>query len=558
MDLSIPGSDLTSPLSAAVTSVFSDNVQDLLGAGTLQVKPSSIITVNSIADVADKNVGVTTLRAAINQANADTGEDLIVFDRSLFTTAQTITLNLGELDITHNLDIIAPRDSLTGGDLVTVSGNKASRVFEIEPQATVKLSGLIVADGQVPFDNAQVALNNSQVAIDNGGGIKNSGTLTLDSSIVRNNSIPNPTQNNPVSGGGIYNTGTLEVNNSTFSGNSAALGGGISNQGTLTVSNSTLSSNSASQRFGAAGGGIYNTGTAKVLNSTFTDNSTSANGGTGGGGIFNSGNLTVSTSTLNNNHVGANVGGDGGGILNNSTGTLEISNSTLSGNSAVENGGGIANGGNSIIKNSTFSGNSAAIGGGISNVGTMTVSNSTLSGNSANLNNPFSDRSKIGGGIYNDGTLTLLFSTLTLNSAANGSGVYNDPGLVAGSFVMPSGTVNVRNTIIAGNINSTDGVNPDVSGTFASFGYNLIGNGTGSTGFSATGDIVGTSTKPIDPRLRPLAFNGGPTQTIALRQNSPAINAGDPTVLRTDPKTDQRGKRRVRGGRADIGAVEFA
>ena len=71
MDLSIPGSDLTSPLSTAFTSVFSDNVQDLIGAGTLQVKPSSIITVNSIADVADKSVGVTTLREAINQANAD-------------------------------------------------------------------------------------------------------------------------------------------------------------------------------------------------------------------------------------------------------------------------------------------------------------------------------------------------------------------------------------------------------------------------------------------------------------------------------------------------------
>ena len=311
MDLSIPGSDLTWTLSTAVTSVFSDNVQDLLGAGTLQVKPSSIITVNSIADVADKNVGVTTLREAINQANADTGEDLIVFDRSLFTTAQTITLNLGELDITHNLDIIAPRDSLTGGDLVTVSGNKASRVFEIEPRAKVTLSGLIVADGQLPFD--ALTLNNSQVA-DNGSGIKNSGTLTLDSSIVRNNSISNLFFN-PDTGGGIYNTGTLEVNNSTLSGNSAANGGGIYNQGTLTVSNSTLSSNSASLRSGSAGGGIYNTGTAKVLNSTLNDNSASANGGAGGGGIENTGHLTVSTSTLNNNSVSA-LSSDGGGISN--------------------------------------------------------------------------------------------------------------------------------------------------------------------------------------------------------------------------------------------------
>ena len=267
-------------------------MQDLLGTGTINVNPSAIITVNSIADgVDDFNSGVTTLRDAINQANADDGEDLIVFDRSNFSSAQTITLSLGELDITHNLDIIAPRDSLTGGDLVTVSGNKASRVFEIETGATVTLSGLIVADGLVSVDNILLA-NNPQLAV-NGGGIQNSGTLTLDSSIVRNNSLPNPVRNNPVSGGGIYNTGTLEVNNSTISGNSAALGGGIYNQGTLTVSNSTLSSNLAERRVTAAGGGIYNTGTAKVLNSTIIDNSLSSNGGADGGGIFNAGNLTV-------------------------------------------------------------------------------------------------------------------------------------------------------------------------------------------------------------------------------------------------------------------------
>jgi len=74
---------------------------------------------------------------------------LIVFDRSVFSNAQTITLGGTELDITHNLDIIAPRDSLTGADLVTVSGNKASRVFEVESGATVSEDGLIVGDGLV-------------------------------------------------------------------------------------------------------------------------------------------------------------------------------------------------------------------------------------------------------------------------------------------------------------------------------------------------------------------------------------------------------------------------
>ena len=53
-----------------------------------------------------------------------------------------------------------------------------------------------------------------------------------------------------VVGGGIFNTGTLTINNSTISGNTAAAlmptGGGIYNGGTLTINNSTISGNSAS------------------------------------------------------------------------------------------------------------------------------------------------------------------------------------------------------------------------------------------------------------------------------------------------------------------------
>ncbi len=443
MDLSSPTSTTNSPL----TPVFGDNVQDLLGTGALNVNPSAIITVNSIADtVDDPSSGVITLRDAINQANADNGQDLIVFDRSVFSNAQTITLSGTELDITHNLDIIAPRDPLTGGDLVTVSGNNASRVFEIETGATVTVSGLIVADGNVAGANS-------------GGGIKNSGTLTLDNSTISGNSC---TKDNVqfVSGygGGIFNTGTMNVRNSTISGNSIS---------------------------GDYGGGIYNGGTMNVRNSTISGNS-------------------VSDSNL-----------------------LFIPAGTK-----IENGGG-----------------------GIYNSGTMTVSTSTISGNSV------SGQSIYGGGIFNRGKLTLAFSTFTLNQAKNGGGVYNSPGytnLVLGGTI-PPGSTNVRNTIIASNLNSDGGVNPDVFGTFISNGYNLIGDGTRSTGFGVTGDIVGTSDNPIDPLLAPLAFNGGSTQTVALQTGSPAIGAGDPTVLDTDPTTDQRGfPRRAVDGTTDIGAFEFS
>lgn len=73
---------------------------------------------------------------------------------------------------------------------------------------------------------------------------------------------------------------------------------------------------------------------------------------------------------------------------------------------------------------------------------------------------------------------------------------------------------------------------------FLSDRYNLIGNNTGSSEFGATGDIIGTSTNPINPRLDPLSFNGGSTVTIALLPDSPALNAGDTNLLPGDSTTD--------------------
>jgi CSLREA domain-containing protein len=125
--------------------------------------------------------------------------------------------------------------------------------------------------------------------------------------------------------------------------------------------------------------------------------------------VNSGGDLTLQNLTVSN---GSAVGDIGGGIAN--FGTVNITNSTLSGNSTDSLGGGIFNSGTVNITNSTFSGNSAADGGGIYNNGTVTITNSTLSGNSAT---EFG-----GGGILNYGTVNITNSTLSGNSAAGGVG----------------------------------------------------------------------------------------------------------------------------------------
>ncbi len=337
-----------------------------------------------------RDSGAGSLRAEISAAH---NNDTIVFAPSL--DGQTITLTSGELLINKNLTIAGP-----GAGELTVSGNHASRVFEVATRTNVALTGLTISNGLVVGGD--------------GGGILNSGTLTLGGSFLSGNAANYlKKRNNLVNGdgGGIYNSGTLTVSGSTLSGNSAGDGGGTFNSGTgtVSVSGSTLSGNSAV----GGGAGIWNDGTLTVSDSTLSGNSAGT-----GAGIQNDGTLTVSGSTLSNNVARSS----GGGIGNFGTGTVSVSGSTLTGNSASNNGGGIFNQGTLTVGGSTLTGNSAGIGGGgIWNgfYAAATVSGSTVSGNSAAQ----------GGGIWNwRNVLTIKdSSSITGNTAPVGFGadVYN-------------------------------------------------------------------------------------------------------------------------------------
>ncbi len=314
------------------------------------------------------------------------------------------------------------------------------------------------------------------------------------------------------------------------------------------------------------------------------------------------------TLNLNDSVVEQNVAVEGGGIYNNN-GTVTIDESTIDGNQALFEGGGI---GNTVvclsteieITNSTISDNQVGVpgpsgsqegnGGGISSGdGEIRVVNSTISGNRAFG----TDSAGHGGGIFIrssqacQATAILMNATVTGNTAdfgasnnGDGGGVFIEepsppPSLTA--LIVPTAELNLRNTIIAGNIDGSPSgtLRPDCARFNAdinSEGFNLVGDDTGCDGlFTGPSDQVGTDVSPVNPRLGPLANNGGPTQTHALLTSpvvSPAIDtANSAGCFTNDANTagaltrDQRNSPRpIDGGptgpspaRCDIGAFEL-
>ncbi|MEM7116075.1 MAG: choice-of-anchor Q domain-containing protein [Chloroflexota bacterium] len=263
-----------------------------------------------------------------------------------------------------------------------------------------------------------------------------------------------------------------------------------------------------------------------------------------GAGIFSEGSLTINNSTLQNNQATA----DGGGLFV-SAGMADISNSTISGNSASR-GGGVYNRGNLTLNSSTLSGNSTTSNGaGIYNGGSATLNNSTLSNNTS---------PNYGGGFMNyDGAATFNNSTVTGNSASlRGGGIFHY------SF-QPADMLTLNRTLISGNTSPTANELYRQAGTINVNNYNLIGH-SGESNYQAyygltlgLSDIVATSDggtpTPLASILNSsLANNGGPTLTHNLVFGSPALNAAPAGIA-----TDQRGVARPFGSSYDIGSVEF-
>ncbi|HEY8601520.1 MAG TPA: S-layer homology domain-containing protein [Thermomicrobiales bacterium] len=298
---------------ALVVGMFSSAAPQAAFAGTL---PSGPCTVTSAADS-----GSGSLRALL----ADFTCGSIDFDLAAMG-GNTITLTSGELAIDRNLPITGP-----GSALLTISGNNASRVFNLAASTDVEISGITISGG-----NANQG---------HGGGILTQGNLRLTGVTVIGNG-------NAYVGGGVANNGTgdLIVANSLVAMNNASNGGGLGNFGTgnlfviqsAIIGNSALPNNNirgvSAMDFSGVGGGIFNeqnTDTT-VINSTISGNSAQQ-----GGGIFNNeytGTFAVEVylSTIANNT--ATIGGGGIGTDDTADNTLMIlQGDIIAGNTASDN-----------------------------------------------------------------------------------------------------------------------------------------------------------------------------------------------------------------------------
>jgi hypothetical protein len=260
-----------------------------------------------------------------------------------------------------------------------------------------------------------------------------------------------------------------------------------------------------------------------------------------GGGVNDAGAVTLARDEVAfNSATGTGPSaGFGGGIY--APGSLTVTDSAIFSNQAATGGGGISHPGTAgmsavpmtlardLISHNTVM-SAAGLGGGVTAF-TGTFAADTIVANQIvdSSGNPGGQ----GGGVSGLG-IVLLGDTITANTAASGGGVaLNAADQIGG-------------TIIAAN----RGGNCANATADEDFGYNLEDDPGASCNFGGRLDLVG-----VDPKLGPLADNGGPTQTIAIPASSPAYDfkAGC-------NGTDQRGVSRLQRGAqtCDIGAYQVS
>ena len=493
------------------------------------------VVVNTPVDIVDANDGLTSLREAVVQANADNSVDVITFDSSI--AGQPVVLDT-ILPILSNVEITIDGD-LNDDSVADITIQGVDGISGISRQIFDERNVFTINESDIQFDGLTFSGFSNTVGELTGvvGGSRS--TVSFINNNFDGNNITGDTvlvAGTIISGGDSLLNFSIDVDifidNSSFT-NNTSLNSLISLfstallPNTLTIQNSTFDNN-ISERASIISAG---NSTTVIDNSSITNNSGVS------GTLFASGiSLEVTNSVFAENENGS----AGGAIFLTRVDAL-ISNSLIVDNVAEFNGGGI------------FRLNNDA------SDGSLTVVNSTISGNSAGIS---------GGGFFGSGTF--VNTTITGNSAgSSGGGI--EPG-----FTLPINTdppfLSLENSIVLGN----SATNSNDIGNFQTTnaeGFSIVGSDVSLSLSSLSGIIVADPTEVFAETegnignstilAGVLADNGGPFQSVALLNSfsNPALDVG---TLPDGVATDAAGNPRSfdlagvdNGGTVDAGAFEL-
>ncbi|HWD92329.1 MAG TPA: choice-of-anchor Q domain-containing protein [Verrucomicrobiae bacterium] len=506
-------------------------------------------------------------------SRADTTVTNNTADAFAVALAQTVTNGGGTIVVTSPI-IINTTVGFDGVSNVVVSGGSTNSIFLVQG-GNLGLTNFTLENGLGTNGGAIFVSPDGSLTVTNCIFLGNT-ARGADGESTDTNAFGNGTPNTgkggsrggagePGFGGAILSEGALVILNCGFFTNSAAGGsgsdGGDGQDAGIHGGNGGPGGNGAA----AGGGAIYNLGPLVCVNSSFEGNT--AEGGSGGAGGAGGAGFIAGTAA----HGGVAGGAAGGGLYNANTNVV-ILNCTFANN--ISEGGNGTDGGTSSGRNGLvgYPGGSA-LGAGIDNDGSLGATNCTFfennvvggtggtGGTGARGGTGGNGGRAIGGGLYNAGSVSLVNCTFSKGSAVGGTNGVAGSGVAAGRdgsrgtssggnianvAKKKNGSLFLMNSIVAASASGSSS-----SGAIVDGGFNI------SADKSIAFKKKGTSRAKLNPLIGDLADNGGPTETIALATNSPAVDQIDPSSA---PDLDQRGVARpqfVFTNLSDIGAYEL-
>lgn len=459
----------------------------------------------------------------------------------------------GTVTLTNAITVTKDVSLDAHGVSVVISGGKAQRLFLVNNGITFNATNLALVDG---------------ITTNGGAAIRSlGGNILLAGCVVSNHMATN------VSGGAIYcDGGSFTALNSQFLYNS--IRGTVAAQ-FMTVQGAAFHARNALVQFSDS---LLHSNVL-VSDSTVTGAESTPQMGGGAVSLLSTTGLFVRVKFTTNYVLGGFtrngfMPGVSGGALE-SRGRLALKDCSFLGNvvegsSGSTISGGLAKGGalnsddNGTIVGTTFAGNTARGG----------------RGRSTSASSGYPGASAYGGALHTSGFLSLTNCTFTANStyggAAGGFGAAAGEAR-GGALAVGGGAITMVNVTVASNrvnipapfgspvpsfgMNIEVGTNLSVTlqnsllaGTSSNVWGQVIDGGYNMSSDSTANFSSGTSFNFTDPKLLPLANNGGPTLTMALASDSPAID-WIPAALA--PSTDQRGVHRPYGSASDVGAFEL-